>query len=459
MESTTLSPPHVAFAAFPFGTHAAPLFCLARALASLSPSSHFSFFSTNRSLVSLQRVFSSVPSNIQFITISDGLQDGAPDGIEAQVGLFLKSFKQSLHEGLKAAELARCTKVNCVVSDAFLWRAGDLADELELKWVSVWTGGPQGLSAHLHADLIRETVGVGHEAVKSYGDKTLDFVPGLSHHRACDLQEGVIIGDLNSPFSNMLDRMAHRIPNSNAVVLNTIQDLDPTIDTAFTDKFVNYVPVGPFHLLGQSELNSEPCNDPHGCLQWLDQHPKSSVAYISFGTVMTPPPSEILELAKGLEVSCTPFLWSMNERAQSLLPPGFIDRSKESGKGKIVTWAPQSDVLGHNTVGLFVSHCGWNSVMESIVGGVPMVCRPFFADQMVNARAISHVWKFGVSLDGGVFTEEGVVRAFDVVLNGEDGRRMRVQARKLKGMAIAAIETNGTSMENLKKLLKIVCQC
>ncbi|KAJ3698038.1 hypothetical protein LUZ61_001743 [Rhynchospora tenuis] len=442
-------------AAFPFGTHVSPLLSLTKALASLAPSSHFSFLCTDHSLTSLP---SPLVANISFVPISDGLTGvTVPTNIEAKIGLFLKSFEKSLREGLKAAELAAGCKVTCVISDAFLSMACNVTSETGAKWVAVWTGGPQALSAHLHTDLIREIVGVGDEAIKAYGDKNINFVPGLSHHRACDLQEGIIAGDLNSPFSTMLYQMAHRLPNSSAVVLNTVHGLDSTVDSFFMQKFTNYFPTGPFHFLNSTD--TEPMTDPYGCLSWLDQHKPSTVAYISLGTVVTIPPTELMSLANGLATSGVPFIWSLNEKTQSFLPTGFIDNVNETGKGKIVPWAPQNSVLGHRAVGVFVCHCGWNSVMESIAAGVPILCRPFFGDQLVNTRAISHIWKFGIGLDEVIITEQGVVRALEVVLKGEEGSKMRDKVRELKDMVNDALMQQGSSWDNLKRLMKIVSGC
>jgi UDP:flavonoid glycosyltransferase YjiC (YdhE family) len=294
-------------------------------------------------------------------------------------------------------------------------------------------------------------------AIRSYGDKKIDFVPGLSDLRACDLQDDIIGENINSPFSIMLHQMSRRLPDSDAIVLNTIQGLDPTGESYFTQRFTNYFSMGPFHLLNSSE--TEPPSDPYGCLSWLDKHELDTVVYISLGTVVTIPPLELTALANGLEASGMPFIWSLKENAQSLLPLGFIDRINETGKGKVVPWAPQKSVLGHKAIGAFVSHCGWNSVMESIAAGVPILCRPFFGDQMVNARAISHVWKFGIVLEGGIFSEKGVVNALEAVLKGEEGRKMRKKARELEDMANTVLSQHGSSMENLKRLMKIVCGC
>ncbi|KAJ3704835.1 hypothetical protein LUZ61_008540 [Rhynchospora tenuis] len=251
--------------------------------------------------------------------------------------------------------------------------------------------------------------------------------------------------------------MAHRLPNSSAVVLNTVHGLDSTVDYFFMQKFTNYFPTGHFHLLNSA--HTEPLTDSFGCLSWLDQHEPSAVAYISLGTVVTIPPAELMSLANGLATSGVPFIWPLNEKAQSFLPPGFIDNVKETGKGKIVSWAPQNSVLRHRAVGLFVCHCGWNSVMESIAAGIPILCRPFLGDQLVNTRAILHIWKFGIGLDEVIFTEQGVVRALEMVLKGEEGRKMRDKVRELKDLVNVALTQQGSLRDNLKRLMKIVCGC
>ncbi|KAJ3704836.1 hypothetical protein LUZ61_008541 [Rhynchospora tenuis] len=457
---------HVAVVAFPFSSHSSTLFSLTRAMSSLAPSSHFSFLSTKSSLASLNSQH--LLSNISLVPISDGITspdhvlshieaiDHVPSHIEA-IELFLKSFKDSLREGLKAAEIAQGCKVRCIVSDLFVWLTADVADEMAVKWVPVRTGGPLHFYAHMHADLIREVVGVGDEAIRSYGDKLLSFLPCLSNHRATDIPAGInmYMGNPNFVYFMIMDRSAHRLLDSDVVVLNTIQGLEPTLDSYFQDKFSNYFPVGPFYLLNSSK--NEPPTDPYSCLSWLDQHDQATVAYVSLGTIAFIHPSELAALAKGLEASDVLFLWSLKEEVQNLLPSGFIDRMNETGKGKIVSWTPQTSVLKHPAVGGFVSHCGWNSVLESIVGGVPLVCRPFFADQVINARSVSFVWKFGVVLDERCFTEKGVVKAFDVVFKTNEGKKMREKVHELKYMVTAAVEENGSSRENLKRLVKYVC--
>nr|CAD1825520.1 unnamed protein product [Ananas comosus var. bracteatus] len=270
--------------------------------------------------------------------------------------------------------------------------------------------------------------------MEAHGDDALDNIPGLSgHHRVRDIPEGIVSGPPYSQIAVLLRSMAERLlrrpPTAAALVLNTFVGFDVTTDAAFASGFDHYLPIGPLHLLADP-LHPLADPDPSNCLSWLDQHPPASVAYVSFGTI---------------------------ESAQELLPPGFSDRVRANGTGLVVSWAPQKVVLGHAAVGAFVSHCGWNSVLESVAAGVPMVCRPFFGDQRMNARAVESMWGIGITLRGGVAAEEAVAGALDVVLRGEEGRRMRERAREIKAKAEAAAGVGGSSSENLKKLLKIVC--
>ena len=123
---------------------------------------------------------------------------------------------------------------------------------------------------------------------------------------------------------------------------------------------------------------------------------------------MAPPPHELVAVAEALEESGFPFLWSLKEGLIGLLPNGFVERTKKHGK--IVSWAPQTQVLAHDSVGVFVTHCGANSVIESVSSGVPMICKPFFGDQVVAARVIEDVWEIGVIMEGKVFTKNGLVK-------------------------------------------------
>ncbi|KAI5059695.1 hypothetical protein GOP47_0026014 [Adiantum capillus-veneris] len=116
------------------------------------------------------------------------------------------------------------------------------------------------------------------------------------------------------------------------------------------------------------------------CLSWLNLQAESSVIYVAFGSLAKLSVEEIQELAVGLEASGSPFLWVIREDAVTMeelpqvLPEGFLERTR--GKGMIISWAPQVRVLAHKAVGGFLSHCGWNSTVESLWAGVPLLCCP-----------------------------------------------------------------------------------
>ncbi|EHA8591987.1 Anthocyanidin 3-O-glucosyltransferase 7 [Cocos nucifera] len=244
--------------------------------------------------------------------------------------------------------------------------------------------------------------------------------------------------------------MAQQLPRAAAVAVNTFDGIDPLIDANLSAKLPNPLSIGPLHFLAPRPA----VPDHYHCLSWLDRHVAATVVYVSFGTVASAPPSELAELADGLEAGGVPFLWSLKEAARELLPPGFLDRTKE--RGMVVSWAPQVEVLGHVAVGAFVTHAGWLSVLEGITSGVVMVCRPFFGDHMMVARAVSHVLGVGMAFEGGAVTKEGLMNALEVVLKGEEGKRMRKRVGELKAVAVQAFEPGGCSKENFYKLLKII---
>lgn len=456
-ERRQLDTPHVVLLAFPFGTHASPLFFLARTLAAAAPGATFSFINSARSNASLARSAAAAvpaPANLRIYDVSDGCPERYKlpnDDPEEEVRLFLRVTPGNFWAAMAAAESDRGFKVSCLVSDAFLSFAGKMAAEMGVPWVALWTGGPASLAAHLYTDLLRVKVGTDEPAIPVRADEHLNFTPGLSSLRVRDLPEGIVSGNLNSEFSRLLHNMADELPRAaNAVALNTFPGLDPALDAEFTARFNTSLPVGPLNILAPSPAGQ----DRYSCLPWLDRQAPASVTYASFGTVISPPPQELAELAAGLEASGVPFLWSLEDEQRARLPAGFLDRT--GSRGLVVPWAPQMEVLGHVAVGAFVTHCGWNSVVESLAGGVPMVCRPFLGDQPINARMVSHVWKVGVGFEGGALTCDGVKEALDVVLRTKEGKRMRERAAELGKKAVQAVGPGGRSVQNFKALLRIV---
>ncbi|CAD6337367.1 unnamed protein product [Miscanthus lutarioriparius] len=463
-------PPHVAVVAFPFSSHAAVLLSFARALAAAAApfGATLSFLSTASSLAQLRKASGSggsagqgLPGNLRFVEVPDGAP-AAPEGtvpVPRQMQLFMAAAEAGgVKAGLEAARAAAGgARVSCVVGDAFVWPAADAAAAAGAPWVPVWTAASCALLAHLRTDALREDVG---DQAANRADELLISHPGLARYRVRDLPDGVVSGDFNYVISLLLHRMGQRLPRAAAAVaLNTFPGLDPPdVTAALAEILPNCLPFGPYHLLvPKDDADTAAPADPHGCLAWLDRHPARGVVYVSFGTVASPRPDELRELAAGLEASGTPFLWSLREDSWPLLPPGFLDRTAGAGSGLVVPWAPQVPVLRHPSVGAFVTHAGWASVLEGVSSGVPMVCRPFFGDQRMNARSVAHVWGFGAAFEAGM-TRAGVAAAVEELLRGEEGARMSSRAQELQAAVAEAFGSGGACRKNFDKFVQIVCR-
>ncbi|KMZ71331.1 Flavonoid glucosyltransferase, family GT1 [Zostera marina] len=447
---------HVALLAFPFGTHAAPLYSLASILASATPTSTFSFFSTSNSNSKLSQI--PVPPNLTRYDVSDGSLQGVDvspiTNPQQEIDLFLKATPGNFRAGMEVAVrdgVGGVVEISCVVSDAFLWFAGKMAVEMRVPWIALWTGGTASLSSHIYTDDIRRNIGVGDRVLVEQGERSLAVIPGMSGLRVRDLPEGIVFGKLNSLFSLLLHRMGREIPNATAVALNTFQALDTEVLTQLNSNKLNNIcfPIGPLNLITPTITQPDESN----CLTWLDAQSPNSVVYIGFGTVMSPPPEELAVIAEALESTGVPFLWSLSDKLKAQLPSELLLRG-----GLVVPWAPQSDVLNHVSTGVFLTHCGWNSMTESICGGVPMICRPLLGDQRLNAREASEKWKIGLMVEesDGVLTKEWVSNALLWVLKSSEGRTMRERVVSMKEMAHEAVKHGGTSARSLDDLIRIL---
>ncbi|KAM7486184.1 hypothetical protein LguiA_002193 [Lonicera macranthoides] len=190
--------------------------------------------------------------------------------------------------------------------------------------------------------------------------------------------------------------------------------------------------------------------------EWLDSKIESSVVYISFGSISVLSNKQTEEIGQALLQSHRPFLWVMREDKSEAKKQddemNFTNELKELGM--IVPWCSQVEVLSHKSVGCFVTHCGWNSTLESVTCGVPTVAFPQWTDQATNAKLIEDVWKTGVRVKP---NEEGIVERNEmkeciemVMGDGERGEEVRKNAKKWQDLAKEAAEEGGSSYLNLK---------
>lgn len=249
-------------------------------------------------------------------------------------------------------------------------------------------------------------------------------------------------------YSEKFSEFLHLQNNARNVSSGDIFNSNLEIEGLFLDLFSkirkNIWAIGPFNpTITKPSLKSD-----HKCLDWLHKQEPNSVIYISFGTSCSFSDAQIKEIAIGLERSGQKFLWVLRDAdrgdiftgdmRESRLPTGFEERVRE--KGIIVKdWAPQLEILGHASIGGFVSHCGWNSCLESITMGVPIAAWPMHSDQPANAVLVTRVLNIGVQMKSfsqrkedelvGSGTIESVVRE---LIDSDKGNEMRRRAIELR---------------------------
>ncbi|XVF71140.1 hypothetical protein PTKIN_Ptkin12aG0012100 [Pterospermum kingtungense] len=197
---------------------------------------------------------------------------------------------------------------------------------------------------------------------------------------------------------DVVHNVARRLRDVKGIMVNTFSELEYHAINSLSDdgRFPPVYPVGPLLNL---ESPSEVHQNSDSAMKWLDEQPPSSVVFLCFGSMGSFGVDQVREIACALEQSGHRFLWSLRqppdpskgrmawptdyENVAEVLPEGFLDRTNEIGK--IIGWAPQVAILGHSAIGGFVSHCGWNSILESVWFGVPIATWPLYAEQQLNA--------------------------------------------------------------------------
>ncbi|OMO89615.1 UDP-glucuronosyl/UDP-glucosyltransferase [Corchorus capsularis] len=271
---------------------------------------------------------------------------------------------------------------------------------------------------------------------------------------------------------------------SYGVVVNTFEELEPEYVKQYSNARGNKVwCIGPVSLCNKDALDkaergsSKALVDEHRCLRWLDSQETASVIYACLGSLSNVIPSQLIELGLGLEASNQPFLWVMRGNGASeevekwILETGFEERTK--GRGLVVRgWAPQVVILSHSAIGGFLTHCGWNSTIEAIAAGVPLITWPLFGDQFCNEKLVIQILQIGVRIGveqplswgkegkvGVLVNKEDVKRAIETLMEaGEEGEERRKRVKKLEEMAKMALEVGGSSHLNLIQLIQDIKQ-
>lgn len=242
------------------------------------------------------------------------------------------------------------------------------------------------------------------------------------------------------------------VRKADSVLFTSFYELEARVFNALRASIpVPVYPVGPsipYMLLDEERLDEPSGSAAPDYVGWLDSQPHGSVLYVSLGSFLSVSGAQMDEIAMGLSLSGTRFLWVARGESSRL-------REVVGDAGLIVPWCDQLRVLGHASVGGFLTHCGWNSTLEGVFSGLPMLTFPIFWDQPIDSRLIVDEWKTGLSLRGGgvvvVVGKEEIAGAVRRVmdLDGDESKAMRRRAAELREAARRAVEAGGSSSTNL----------
>lgn len=263
----------------------------------------------------------------------------------------------------------------------------------------------------------------------------------------------------DSPFASVIPTFQEHIQTleteQNPLILaNTFDELEQ--DSIGAVDRMTVIPIGPLVPTdGQINLFEQDTD----YTQWLDSKPEKSVVYVSFGSMAVLSKNQIEQIFHGLVKSQRPFLWVIRRTEYTGETRDLIEAGlKGSNDGLVVPWCSQFEVLRSGSVGCFLTHCGWNSMLESLVAGVPVVGCPQLSDQMTNAKMVEEVWGNGVraAVNGeGVVEGKEVGRCLEVVMGGgERGQGIRSKCSEWKGLGKGALVEGGSSHTNLERFLE-----
>ncbi|MCE2055941.1 Scopoletin glucosyltransferase [Datura stramonium] len=292
-----------------------------------------------------------------------------------------------------------------------------------------------------------------------YSDTEPFVVPNLPHEIKLTRMKLAPYDRKETEVTKLIEQVKESERRSFGVVVNSFYELEPD----YADYYRKVLGkrawhIGPILLCNRkNEEKFQKSDDKQECLQWLDTKKQSSVIYVCFGSMSNLTDTQIEEIALGLEASEQEFIWVVRK---GKIPEGFEERTKE--KGLIIRgWAPQVLILDHEAVGAFVTHCGWNSTLEGVSAGVPMVTWPMFAEQFFNEQLITEVLRIGVAVGAEQWSREvenvkseAIAKAMRRLMVGEESKEMRRRARDVKKIANRAVEEGGSSYSDLNVLFQ-----
>ncbi|PQP98816.1 7-deoxyloganetin glucosyltransferase-like isoform X1 [Prunus yedoensis var. nudiflora] len=414
--------------------------------------------------------------DFRFEAIPDSLPDSNEDTTQ-DVTLLAESIRNNflapfhallLKLNNDAIETSSNPPVTCIVSDGFMSTFTiTAAEEIGAPIVLFYT---IVACSFMGCKQLRAVVEKGLAPLKDescftngYLDTVIDWIPGMRDIRLRYLPTFWQTTNPDDIMFNFVMEATDRAHEASAVVLHTFDALESDVLDALSSMLPHVYTVGPLQL----HLNHIPehplkmgyslWKEETECLEWLNTKAPNSVVYVNFGSITVVTPEQLVEFGWGLANSKLPFFWVIRPDLvvgeSAILPPEFVAETKE--RGLITGWCPQVQVLNHPSVRGFLTHNGWNSTVESLTAGVPMLCWPCSRDQQMDCRYTCNEWGIGMEISNDVKRDE-VEKLVKELMEGEKGKKMKNKVMEWKKLAEEATGPHGSSSTNLDNLVNQV---
>ncbi|KAK9071122.1 hypothetical protein SSX86_009690 [Deinandra increscens subsp. villosa] len=348
--------------------------------------------------------------------------------------------------------------VSCLINNPFVPWVSDLAKELNIPCAMLWVQSCFCFSAYYCyenslAPFPSEQQPDINVHLPNMPVLKPDEIPSLLHPSThYPFLKRAVLGQ----FKNL--------SNNFCVLMETFEELEGDL-IKYMSQICPIRAVGPLFKNPLLETNSNISGDlikAEDCMEWLDSKPPSSVVYISFGSVVNLRQEQMTEMAYGVLNSGVSFLWvirndvTTTEQSAGRLPEGFLKEADD--RGMVIQWSPQARVLAHPSVSCFMTHCGWNSTLEALSSGIPVVAFPQWGDQVTNAKYIVDEWKVGIMMCRGeaqhkVIGRDEVEECLREATGGVKASKIKKNAMKWKNAAGAVVVEGGTSDRNIQEFV------